>query len=40
VHGERWRAVAHEKILPGERVEVDRIDGLVLTVKKAEDLKT
>ncbi len=34
VHGELWRAVSHEKIDAGEKVEVERSEGLVLTVKR------
>ena len=37
VHGEYWRAIAKEKIEPGERVEVEGADGLVLKVKRAPD---
>jgi membrane-bound serine protease (ClpP class) len=37
VHGEYWRAVANEKIEPGERVEVEGAEGLVLRVKRAPD---
>ncbi|MFH1349486.1 MAG: nodulation protein NfeD [Pseudomonadota bacterium] len=35
VHGELWRAIAREKIEPGERVEVEGADGLILKVKRA-----
>jgi membrane-bound serine protease (ClpP class) len=35
VHGEYWRAVSPEKIEPGERVEVEGAEGLVLKVKRA-----
>jgi membrane-bound serine protease (ClpP class) len=35
VHGEYWRAKAREKFEPGEKVEVEGVDGLVLKVKKA-----
>jgi len=35
VHGEYWRARAKGKLEPGENVEVDSIEGLVLRVKKA-----
>ena len=35
VHGEYWRARSREKIEPGERIEVESIDGLILRVKKA-----
>ncbi len=39
VHGEYWRAIAQEKLEPGEKVEVMDVDGLVLKVKKATDQK-
>jgi membrane-bound serine protease (ClpP class) len=32
VHGELWRARSPEPLRPGQRVEVDRLDGLTLTV--------
>ncbi len=35
VHGEYWRARAKEKLEPGENVEVEGIEGLILKVKKA-----
>jgi membrane-bound serine protease (ClpP class) len=35
VHGEYWQAKAREKLEPGERVEVEGVDGLILRVKKA-----
>ena len=35
VHGEYWRATSREKIEPGERVEVESADGLILRVRKA-----
>ena len=35
VHGEYWRAKAREKIEPGEDVEVESVQGLVLNVKRA-----
>jgi membrane-bound serine protease (ClpP class) len=35
VHGEYWRARSTEKIEPGEKVEVEGADGLILRVKKA-----
>lgn len=35
VHGEYWRARAHEKIEADERVEVEGVEGLVLTVRKS-----
>jgi membrane-bound serine protease (ClpP class) len=34
VHGEIWRAVSGEKIEPGERVEVEDAEGLLLKVKR------
>ena len=34
VHGETWRAVSGQKIEPGERVEVEDAEGLLLKVKK------
>jgi membrane-bound serine protease (ClpP class) len=34
VHGELWRAISSEKIDPGERVEVEGAEGLVLRVKR------
>jgi membrane-bound serine protease (ClpP class) len=34
VHGEYWRARAKERIEPGESVEVEASDGLILKVKK------
>jgi membrane-bound serine protease (ClpP class) len=34
VHGEYWRATAVERLEPGEKVEVEGLDGLVLRVKK------
>lgn len=37
IHGENWRAVSVEKIEPGERVQVEKAEGLVLTVKRADD---
>ena len=35
VHGEYWRALAAEKIEPGEKIEVEKIQGLILKVRKA-----
>ena len=35
VHGEYWRARAKGKLEPGENVEVEGIEGLVLKVRKA-----
>ncbi len=32
VHGELWRARSPQRLEPGQRVEVDRLDGLTLTV--------
>jgi membrane-bound serine protease (ClpP class) len=40
VHGERWRAVASERISVGEKVEVTGIEGLVLTVRRQKESKT
>jgi membrane-bound serine protease (ClpP class) len=40
VRGENWRAVSGEKIEPGERVQVENAEGLVLTVKRANDKKS
>jgi membrane-bound serine protease (ClpP class) len=37
IHGEYWRAVSGEKMEPGERVQVENAEGLVLTVKRAND---
>ena len=34
VHGEIWRAVSEEKLEPGEKIQVEDVDGLVLTVKR------
>jgi membrane-bound serine protease (ClpP class) len=34
VHGEVWRAVSHGHIAQGDRVRVDHVDGLTLTVRK------
>ena len=34
VHGEYWRAISEEKIEPGEKVEVEKADGLVLKVRR------
>jgi membrane-bound serine protease (ClpP class) len=36
VHGEYWRAKAGERVEPGEKVEVEGVDGLVLSVKKTK----
>ena len=35
VHGEYWRAIAAEKIEPGEKIAVEKIQGLILKVRKA-----
>ncbi len=35
VHGENWRAMAAERIEPGEKIEVEGINGLILHVRKA-----
>jgi membrane-bound serine protease (ClpP class) len=40
VRGENWQAVSGEKIEPGERVQVENAEGLVLTVKRANDKKS
>jgi membrane-bound serine protease (ClpP class) len=40
VRGENWRAISEEKIEPGERVQVENAEGLVLTVKRANDKKS
>ena len=37
VHGEYWHARASERIEPGERVEVEAADGLILKVKRVVD---
>jgi membrane-bound serine protease (ClpP class) len=34
VHGETWRAISDERIVPGERVRATKVDGLTLTVRK------
>ncbi|MFH1488640.1 MAG: nodulation protein NfeD [Pseudomonadota bacterium] len=36
IHGELWRAESGEEINEGEKVEVTGVEGLVLTVKRAE----
>jgi len=36
-HGERWRAVADGPLAPGDRVRVRAIEGLTLTVARADD---
>ncbi|MBL6968527.1 MAG: nodulation protein NfeD [Desulfobacteraceae bacterium] len=35
VHGEYWRAISEERLEPGDKVEVIRVDGLMVRVKKA-----
>ncbi len=39
VHGENWKARATEKIEPGETIEVEDIQGLILKVRKADNRK-
>jgi membrane-bound serine protease (ClpP class) len=34
IHGELWRARAREPLVPGERVQVDELDGLTLNVHR------
>jgi membrane-bound ClpP family serine protease len=34
VKGERWRAVAAERVAAGERVVVESVEGLLLRVRK------
>jgi membrane-bound serine protease (ClpP class) len=34
VRGERWRAVAAERVAAGERVVVESVEGLLLRVRK------
>ena len=34
VHGEIWRAVSEEKMEPGDKIQVEGVDGLVLKVKR------
>jgi membrane-bound serine protease (ClpP class) len=36
VHGEYWRAVSGEKLEPGEKIQVENADGLILKVKSIE----
>ena len=36
-HGERWRAVADQKLMPNDQVRVASIDGLTLKVSPAPD---
>ncbi|MCP4666234.1 MAG: nodulation protein NfeD [Deltaproteobacteria bacterium] len=40
VHGEYWNARAAERLEPGDRVEVEAMDGLVLSVKKNTNKET
>ena len=40
VHGEYWRAVSDQKIEPGEKVEVTRVEGLTVRVKRARNPQT
>ena len=40
VHGEYWRARSAERIDPGEKIEVEGIQGLILKVRKAIHTKT
>jgi membrane-bound serine protease (ClpP class) len=37
VHGEYWRAMAGERLEPGEKVRVEGVDGLMLRVQKTID---
>ncbi|NCO61642.1 MAG: serine protease [Deltaproteobacteria bacterium CG_4_8_14_3_um_filter_51_11] len=37
-HGERWRAVSPEKISKGDKVIVEKIEGLILTVKRLNNV--
>ena len=34
VHGEIWKAVSEEEIQPGDAVEITKVDGLALKVRK------
>ena len=36
VHGELWRAHSDDRLAPGERVQVDRLDGLTLDVHRID----
>jgi len=36
VRGELWRARAADKIIPGEHVQVDALDGLTLDVHRID----
>lgn len=40
VHGERWRARSRASLAPGDRVRVDRLDGLTLDVSPAAESPT
>mgnify|MGYP001329885610 CR=1 FL=1 len=40
VHGERWRARSRVPLAPGDRVRVDRLDGLTLDVSPAAESPT
>ena len=40
VHGERWRARSRAPLAPGDRVRVDRLDGLTLDVSPAAESPT
>ena len=40
VHGEIWKAKAKEKLEPGESIEVEGVDGLLLKVRKATNEKS
>jgi len=40
VHGERWRARSRVPLAPGDRVRVDRLDGLTLDVSPASESPT
>jgi membrane-bound serine protease (ClpP class) len=37
IHGEIWRAVSEKKLEPGDKVQVQSVDGLTLKVKKVEE---
>ena len=37
VHGETWRMRSRDRLPPGSRVRVTRVDGLVLEVKPEEE---
>jgi membrane-bound serine protease (ClpP class) len=39
VHGELWRARSEEQIEPGARVRVERVEGLILVVRRAQEPK-